>query len=109
MVLYAYLGSIMTTPPSFDPPAEVIAALQALEELVIEVEFNSQDLHSIEAAVRKVEAAIDATVATYRGHPLIESTVADIKAECRAGLYEQADGTKTAPTPGIGSNKPTLH
>ncbi|SAL52682.1 hypothetical protein [Caballeronia concitans] len=99
----------MTTTPSFDPPAEVIAALQALDDLVIEVEVNSQDLHSIEAAVLKVEAAIDATVACYRGHPLIESTVAAIKAECRAGLYEQADATQAARNPGIGSNKPTLH
>ncbi|WP_175946714.1 hypothetical protein [Caballeronia sp. BCC1704] len=99
----------MTTTPSLDPPAEVIAALQALDELVIEVEFNSQDLHSIEAAVRKVEAAIDATVARYRGHPLLDSTVADLKAECRAGLYEHADETQAARTSGSGSNKPTLH
>ena len=49
----------MKTRPSFDPPAEVIAALQALDDLVIEVEFNSQDMQSIEAAVQKVEAMID--------------------------------------------------
>jgi hypothetical protein len=110
MVLFMRIsGGIMTTAPSFDPPAEVIAALRELEELVIEVKLNGQDLPSIEAAIHQVEAVIDATVARYPGHPLIESTVAEIKAECRAGLYEQADGTKTALIPGIGLNKPTLH
>ena len=99
----------MTTTPFLDPPAQVIAALRELEDLVIEVKLNGQDLPSIEAAIHQVEAVIDATVARYRGHPLIESTVAEIKAECRAGLYKQADATKAAPTPGISSNKPTLH
>ncbi|GJH13069.1 hypothetical protein CBA19CS11_29545 [Caballeronia novacaledonica] len=99
----------MTSTPWSDPPAEVIAALRALDELVVKVELNGQDIHSIEAAIHEVEAAIDATVAKYRAHPLIESAVAEIKAECRAGLYEQTDATKASLTPYAGANKQTLH
>ncbi|WP_244808901.1 MULTISPECIES: hypothetical protein [Caballeronia] len=90
-----------------DLRTEVAAALEALEGLVITVDFDSEDPDSVEAAIEKVEATIDATVAPYRGHPLIESAVADLKAECREGLYKQAE--RAAPiTPGI-TTKPTLH
>ncbi|WP_244808317.1 hypothetical protein [Caballeronia zhejiangensis] len=89
--------------------AAVIAALQALDDLVVKVELNGQDLHSIEAAIHEVEAAIDATVARYPGHPLIESAVAEIKAECRAGLYGQTNATKAASTQYAGAKKQTLH
>jgi hypothetical protein len=87
--------------------AEVAAALDELDALVITVDFNSEDPDSVEAAIRTVEATIDTTVAPYRGHPLIESTVAKLKAECRKGLYEHAKhGASVAP--GI-TSKPTLH
>jgi hypothetical protein len=90
-----------------DLRTEVAAALEALEALVITVDFDSEDPDSVEAAIEKVEATIDAVVALYRGHPLIESAVADLKAECREGLYEQAE--RAAPImPGI-TTKPTLH
>jgi hypothetical protein len=90
-----------------DLRAEVVAALEALEGLVITVDFDCEDPDSVEVAIQKVGAEIDATVAPYRGHPLIESAVADLKTECREGLYEQAE--RAAPiTPGI-TTKPTLH
>ncbi|WP_244832089.1 hypothetical protein [Caballeronia sp. TF1N1] len=91
----------------FDLRTEVAAVLEALEGLVITVDFDSEDPDSVEAAIEKVEATIDATVEPYRGHPLIESAVADLKAECREGLYEHAE--RAAPIkPGI-TTKPTLH
>lgn len=93
-----------------DRRAQVAAALEALEALVITVDFDCEDPESVEAAIRAVDAAIDETVAAYRGVPVIESAIADLKAECRAGLYEHADRAG-AFTPGITSelNKPTLH
>jgi hypothetical protein len=103
-------GRLMTEIPPVDPLADVAAALQTLDELVITVDFDSEDPDSIEAAIRTVEAMIDATVAPYRGHPIVESTVAELKAECRAGLQLHAEqtgaftlGNSSAPT------KLTLH
>ncbi|EKS72769.1 hypothetical protein [Caballeronia sp. Lep1P3] len=87
--------------------AEVAAALEELDALMITVDFNSKDPDSVEAAIRTVEAIIDRTVAPYRAHPFIESTVANLKAECREGIYEHAKHAALV-TPGI-TSKPTLH
>ncbi|WP_250510329.1 hypothetical protein [Caballeronia sp. GACF4] len=99
----------MTSKSPRDSRADVIDALQALEDLVITVDFDRDDPSSIEAAVRSVNAAIDTSVAAYRGHPMVESAIAELKAECQAGLYEQAERAD-AYTPGISDfKKPTLH
>lgn len=99
----------MTFKPPRDARPDVIDALQALEDLVITVDFDRDDPHSIAAAVRSVNAAIDTSVAAYRGHPMVESAIAELKAECQAGLYEQAERAG-AYTPGISNlAKPTLH
>lgn len=72
-------------------PEAIAHALRALEDLVVTVEFDCGDPLSVVAAIRSVEAAIDTCIATWRGHKMVESAIADLKAECRAGLLEQAD------------------
>ncbi|GAB5100538.1 hypothetical protein [Caballeronia sp. HLA56] len=86
---------------------EVVAALEALEALVITVDFDCEDPDSVEVAIQKVEAEIDAAVGPVRGHPLIESAVSALKAECREGLYRQAE--RAAPIILGITTKPTLH
>jgi hypothetical protein len=70
--------------------SDVSAALQALERLVITVDFDSADAVSVDAAIAKVEAVIDSTIAGFPSHPLIAEAVSAMKAECRIGLHEQS-------------------
>jgi hypothetical protein len=92
---------------------DVAAALQSLEDFKVTVNFDDKDPHSVEAAIQAVEAAIDARVAAYRGNELIESAVAELKAECRAGILEQpadfTDDADDAPDAARPSSKRTLH
>lgn len=95
---------------SLNQAETVLLALEALEKLVITVDFDCEDPASVEAAIQTVEASIDTAVAAYRGHPLVESAVSELKAECRAGLYEQAERVDVFTT-GMSANpkKPMLH
>ncbi|MCG7405738.1 MULTISPECIES: hypothetical protein [Caballeronia] len=103
----------MTTKPPADSIIQAdtaLLALEALEELVITVNFDRDDPASVEAAIQTVEASIDTAVAAYRGHPMVESAVAELKAECRAGLYEQAERVDAfIPSMSASPKKPTLH
>lgn len=98
----------MTDKPPHDTSADLATALQALDDLVLSVEFDSKELESVEAAMRAVETTIDGAMAGYRGHPLVESAIAHLKAKCRAALHAGcAEAFNAKPSPEL--DKPRLH
>ncbi|AME28188.1 MULTISPECIES: hypothetical protein [Burkholderiaceae] len=83
----------MTDAPK-DPLAsldEVLTTLQWLEEVVLTMEFDCDNPLSVKAALQATDAVIDKRMAAYRGHALVESTIAELKAECRANILAQVE------------------
>lgn len=69
---------------------EAAEGLAILENEVITAEFDPTNPVSVEAAVAHVESVIDAKVARFRGNRLVANAADEIKAECRAYIFEQA-------------------
>lgn len=65
-------------------------ALQSLDGHLTTVKYDPNNAESVNAAIREMEAAVDAKVAPYRGNPLVESIVPELKEKYRAAILERA-------------------
>ena len=74
---------------------DVLTTLQRLEDLVLTMEFDCDNPRTVEAAVQATEAVIDRRMAAHRGPELVESTIAELKAECRANILAQVEAANT--------------
>jgi hypothetical protein len=97
MSFIKHMGETMTDVPkdllaSLD---EVLTTLQRLEDMVLTMEFDCDNPSSVNAALQATDAVIDRRMAAYRGHELVESTIAELKAECRANILAQVEAAST--------------
>jgi hypothetical protein len=65
-------------------------AFQALDGTIATPEFDSNDLRSVDAAVRKMEQAIDDKTRTYRSNPLVENVAKGLKQKYHEALLDRA-------------------
>ncbi|MEM5439958.1 hypothetical protein [Paraburkholderia diazotrophica] len=75
--------------PDEQTDAEAASALAALKQVTLTLSFDPGDPDSIEAALRELDARIDAAVAPFRGHPFVEAVANQIKDECRERVLQQ--------------------
>lgn len=71
-------------------------ALERLNGRIADLRFDPSDPASVNAAVRKMERAIDQKVASYRGNPLVAELVKGMKANYRASILEEARKARSA-------------
>lgn len=69
-------------------------AFQALDGNIATVKFDPDNPESIAAAVTAMEAAVDAKVSPYRGNPLIEGLVPQLKDKYRTAILKRAKAAK---------------
>jgi hypothetical protein len=69
---------------------EIGAALKLLEEIEVEVGFDSDDPDSVEQAILAVEDAINNRLSGYRGDQRIETAILRVKSDFRCAILEQA-------------------
>ncbi|TPM21605.1 hypothetical protein [Mesorhizobium sp. B2-3-5] len=81
----------------FDDAQKAIAELDG--ELGV-VNFNPQDPSSIEAAIKAIEAIIDAKVQPYASNPIVATMVEGMKEQYRQGIIDRAAAARL----GEGSN-----
>lgn len=81
----------------FDDAQKVIAELDG--ELTV-VNFDPQDPGSIEAAIKEVEAVIDAKVGPYASNPIVAPMIEGMKEQYRQGIIDRAAAARL----GEGSN-----
>jgi hypothetical protein len=65
-------------------------ALEGLGGDLCAVQFDPNDPSSVEAAVVKMEQAIDAKVASYRGNKIVEGLIEQTKDKFRQEIYDRA-------------------
>jgi hypothetical protein len=70
--------------------ADAATALQALEGEITTVNFNPNDLSSVEAAVVQLEQTIDTKSSSYRGNKIVENLAAQLKDRYRQEIYDRA-------------------
>ena len=75
---------------------EVSKSLNALSGQVSSLQFDPGNEASVAAAVRKMEASVDAKVARYRNNPFVKELTADIKKQYREEILKQAREAKSA-------------
>lgn len=71
----------------FDEAQKAIAELDG--ELGV-VSFDPQDPGSIEAAIKEVEATIDAKVGRYASNPIVAPLIDGMKEQYRQGIIDRA-------------------
>jgi hypothetical protein len=69
---------------------EIAAALNLLEEIEVEVGFDSDDPDSVELAILAVEEAINDRLKSYRGDARIETAILRVKSDFRCAILEQS-------------------
>jgi hypothetical protein len=69
---------------------QAVKAIRALDGELTEVKFDPSDPSSVESAIADVETAIDRKVGAYRGNPIVESWITEIKAKYRKNLLDRA-------------------
>lgn len=69
---------------------EAQAGMKALHGAIGRLEFDAGDRHSVDAAIRKMERAVDQKAGRYRSNPLIADLVRGMKASYREQILEQA-------------------
>ena len=65
-------------------------AIQSLDGEIATVRIVPGDEASVQAAIREMEAAIDRKTALYRGNPLVDSMVTQMKAKYREHIIERS-------------------
>jgi hypothetical protein len=68
---------------------EMAAALKLLEDIEVEVGFNSDDPDSVEQAILAVEEAINDRLKSYRGDTRIETAILRVKSDFRCAILDQ--------------------
>ncbi|WP_175874470.1 hypothetical protein [Burkholderia sp. BCC0397] len=67
-------------------------AFKSLDGDIAKVNIVPGDPASVQAAIRQMEAAIDRKASGYRGNPLVESVVKQIKERYRADIVRRGRG-----------------
>lgn len=65
-------------------------AFQALDGELNTLGYNPEDPSSVEAAVQRVEEAIDAKIAPYRGNTIVEGMAQELKEKFRQEIFDRA-------------------
>ncbi len=86
-----------TLTKQFDDAQKAISELDG--ELGV-VNFDPQDPGSIEAAIKEIEAIIDAKVQPYASNPIVATMVEGMKEQYRQGIIDRAAAARL----GEGSN-----
>ncbi|WP_322083380.1 hypothetical protein [Burkholderia sp. BCC1972] len=71
---------------------EASRAFQSLDGEIATVHVVPGDPASMQAAIRQMEAAIDRKAAPYRGNPLVDPVVKQLKARYRDELIKRGGG-----------------
>jgi DNA-dependent RNA polymerase auxiliary subunit epsilon len=69
---------------------DIAAALELLENIEVEIGFDSDDPESIEDAILAVEDEINTRLVRYRGDTRIESAILRVKSDFRCAILDQA-------------------
>jgi hypothetical protein len=69
---------------------DIATALTLLENIEVEVGFDSDDPESIERAILAVEEAINTSLSGHRGDARIESAILRFKSDFRCAILDQA-------------------
>ncbi|MHB0772325.1 hypothetical protein ACYCVF_25205 [Bradyrhizobium sp. 1.29L] len=75
---------------------QAVKAIQSLDGALTEVKFDPSDPSSVQGAIVDVEAAIDRRVGAYRGNPIVEPWIAEIKEKYRKELLDRAAKARAA-------------
>jgi|tagenome__1003787_1003787.scaffolds.fasta_scaffold20630659_1 hypothetical protein len=65
-------------------------AFQSLEGTIATLAFDPNDQASVNAAIRKIEQAIDAKTSSYRSNALVEAIAKGSKERYRTAILERA-------------------
>jgi uncharacterized coiled-coil DUF342 family protein len=65
-------------------------AVQELEGQLTSVQFNPHDEASIEAAISKINAEVDARLAPYRSNAIVSNVAAEVKVKFAEGIRKRA-------------------
>ena len=69
---------------------EASRAFRSLDGEIAKVSVVPGDQASVQAAIREMEAAIDRKAAPYRGNPLVDPVVKQLKAKYREHLIRRS-------------------
>jgi hypothetical protein len=72
---------------------DIATALNLLEDIEVEVGFDSDDPESIEQAILAVEEAINTRLSGHRGDARIESAILRAKSDFRCSILDQASSS----------------
>ncbi|GBH24906.1 hypothetical protein [Burkholderia vietnamiensis] len=70
---------------------EASRAFQSLDGEIASVRVVPGDEESVQAAIREMEAAVDQKAAQYRGNPLVDRVVEQLKARYREHIIERSE------------------
>ncbi|HGO6123297.1 hypothetical protein WI44_00190 [Burkholderia cepacia] len=70
---------------------EASRAFQSLDGEIATVRVVPGDEESVQAAIREMEAAVDQKAAQYRGNPLVDRVVEQLKARYREHIIERSE------------------
>ncbi|MGU4696879.1 hypothetical protein K6L09_09470 [Burkholderia cepacia] len=70
---------------------EASRAFQSLDGEIARVRVVPGDEESVQAAIREMEAAVDQKATQYRGNPLVDRVVEQLKARYREHLIERSE------------------
>ncbi|PMS29886.1 hypothetical protein B0G57_1417 [Trinickia symbiotica] len=71
---------------------EASRAFKSLDGEIAQVSIVPGDEASVQTAIREMEAAIDRKAAPYRGNPLVDSVVKQLKETYRDDLIQRGRG-----------------
>ncbi|KVD64248.1 hypothetical protein BGV67_18405 [Burkholderia ubonensis] len=71
---------------------EASRAFQSLDGEIATVRVVPGDDASVQAAIREMEAAVDQKAAQYRGNPLVDQVVKELKARYREHIIKRSWG-----------------
>ncbi|MGC2497121.1 MAG: hypothetical protein WA374_05230, partial [Acidobacteriaceae bacterium] len=74
-------------------------ALRALDGEIGTVSFDPGNQERIRAAIASMEATIDRKVASYRGNPLVENILPQMKEKYRAAILDRVNSARKTKEP----------
>jgi hypothetical protein len=70
---------------------EAKTALRGLSGNIAQLKYDTGDRHSVAAAVREMERAIDRKVGRFRGNPFVANLANQLKASYRNSILKNSD------------------